>query len=63
MKRLTPILPNVFINLASPIVEIPFGNFFVTTFLGVLPANTLYAHTGLFLREASSIGLQKHVQF
>lgn len=36
--RVTPTLPNLFINLASPIVDIPFHIFFSATLLGLIPA-------------------------
>ncbi|KAG8633398.1 hypothetical protein MANES_18G100900v8 [Manihot esculenta] len=37
--RVTPTLPNLFINLASPIVDIPFHVFFLATLLGLIPAS------------------------
>ncbi|EEF35551.1 conserved hypothetical protein [Ricinus communis] len=37
--RITPTLPNLFINLASPIVDIPFHVFFLATLLGLIPAS------------------------
>lgn len=37
--RVTPTLPNLFINLASPIVDIPFHIFLSATFLGLIPAS------------------------
>lgn len=37
--RITPTLPNLFINLASPIVDIPFHIFFVATLVGLIPAS------------------------
>ncbi|KAF4346042.1 hypothetical protein G4B88_025512 [Cannabis sativa] len=36
--RVTPTLPNLFINLASPIVDVPFPIFFMATLLGLIPA-------------------------
>lgn len=36
--RVTPTLPNLFINLASPIVDIPFHTFFLATVIGLIPA-------------------------
>ncbi|KAK4758455.1 hypothetical protein SAY87_019756 [Trapa incisa] len=36
--RVTPTLPNLFINLASPIVDVPFHVFFFATFIGLFPA-------------------------
>lgn len=37
--RVTPTLPNLFINLASPIVDIPFYIFFLATVIGIIPAS------------------------
>lgn len=36
--RITPTLPNLFINLASPIVDVPFHIFFSATLIGLVPA-------------------------
>lgn len=36
--RITPTLPNTFINMASPIVGIPYGTFLSATILGLIPA-------------------------
>lgn len=37
--RITPTLPNTFINMASPIVDIPFHVFFLATLVGLMPAS------------------------
>ncbi|KAL1343556.1 hypothetical protein AAHE18_09G236400 [Arachis hypogaea] len=37
--RITPTLPNLFINLASPIVDVPFHIFFLATLIGLIPAS------------------------
>jgi len=37
--RITPTLPNLFINLASPIVDVPFHIFFFATLIGLFPAS------------------------
>lgn len=37
--RITPTLPNLFINLASPIVDVPFHIFFFATLIGLIPAS------------------------
>ncbi|KAG8097897.1 hypothetical protein GUJ93_ZPchr0013g37208 [Zizania palustris] len=37
--RITPALPNTFINMASPIVDIPFHIFFAATLIGLIPAS------------------------
>ncbi|XP_057777752.1 uncharacterized membrane protein At4g09580 isoform X2 [Salvia miltiorrhiza] len=36
--RVTPTLPNTFINVASPIVDVPYHIFFLATFIGIIPA-------------------------
>lgn len=36
--RLTPTLPNTFINVASPIVDVPYHTFFLATSIGLIPA-------------------------
>lgn len=36
--RVTPTLPNTFINVASPIVDVPYHIFFFATFIGLVPA-------------------------
>lgn len=36
--RITPTLPNTFINVSSPIVGIPFATFFLATVVGLIPA-------------------------
>lgn len=36
--RVTPTLPNTFINVASPIVNVPYHIFFLATSIGLIPA-------------------------
>lgn len=36
--RLTPTLPNMFINVASPIVNVPYHTFLMATSIGLIPA-------------------------
>lgn len=36
--RVTPTLPNTFINFASPIVDVPYHIFFFATLVGLIPA-------------------------
>ncbi|KAF2564346.1 hypothetical protein F2Q70_00015931 [Brassica cretica] len=38
LSKITPTLPNLFINLASPIVDVPFHVFFLATLVGLIPA-------------------------
>ncbi|KAF2297428.1 hypothetical protein GH714_023426 [Hevea brasiliensis] len=53
--RVTPTLPNLFINLASPIVDIPFHVFFLATFLGLIPASYITVRAGLALGDLKSV--------
>ncbi|XP_024010027.1 uncharacterized membrane protein At4g09580 isoform X2 [Eutrema salsugineum] len=51
--RITPTLPNLFINLSSPIVDIPFHVFFLATLVGLMPAS--YITAGLALGDLRSV--------
>ncbi|XP_057975530.1 uncharacterized membrane protein At4g09580 [Malania oleifera] len=53
--RITPTLPNLFINLASPIVDIPFHVFFMATVIGLIPASYITVRAGLALGELKSV--------
>ena len=44
--RLTPLLPNWFINLSSPVVGIPVTIFATATFFGQMPMNLVYWFSG-----------------
>ncbi|KAF5772565.1 putative SNARE associated golgi family protein [Helianthus annuus] len=54
--RLTPTLPNTFINVASPIVNVPYHIFFLATSIGLIPAAYLTVRAGIALGELRSIG-------
>ncbi|PIA58582.1 hypothetical protein AQUCO_00500486v1 [Aquilegia coerulea] len=54
--RLTPTLPNTFINVASPIVDVPYHIFFFATLIGLIPAAYLTVRAGIALGELRSIG-------
>ena len=54
--RTTPLLPNWFINLSSPIVGISLPYFFVGTFIGLMPMNFIHVNTGKALGDISSFG-------
>ncbi|KYQ89921.1 hypothetical protein DLAC_08489 [Tieghemostelium lacteum] len=49
--RITPFLPNWFINLSSPILDVPLGLFAMGTFLGIMPATFLAVKAGLSIQE------------
>ncbi|XP_024021705.1 uncharacterized membrane protein At4g09580 [Morus notabilis] len=54
--RLTPTLPNTFINFASPIVDVPYHIFFLGTSIGLIPAAYITVRAGLALGQLQSIG-------
>lgn len=54
--RVTPTLPNTFINLASPIVGIPFHIFFFATLVGLIPAAFVTVRAGIALGDLRSMG-------
>ncbi|XP_050234749.1 uncharacterized membrane protein At4g09580 [Mercurialis annua] len=54
--RLTPTLPNTFINVASPIVDIPYHIFFLATFIGLIPAAYVTVKAGIALGELKTMG-------
>ncbi|EEF34726.1 conserved hypothetical protein [Ricinus communis] len=54
--RLTPTLPNTFINVASPIVDVPYHIFFLATFIGLIPAAYVTVKAGIALGELQSLG-------
>ncbi|KAL6979894.1 hypothetical protein U1Q18_021550 [Sarracenia purpurea var. burkii] len=54
--RVTPTLPNTFINVASPIVDVPYHIFFLATFIGLIPAAYVTVRAGIALSELQSVG-------
>ncbi|KAL6909424.1 hypothetical protein ACP4OV_001705 [Aristida adscensionis] len=53
--RITPTLPNTFINMASPIVDIPFHIFFAATLVGLIPASYITVKAGRALGDLRSV--------
>lgn len=49
--RITPLLPNWFINLASPIIGVPLAPFTVGTFFGVAPPSFIAIQAGQTLQN------------
>ncbi|VDM73784.1 unnamed protein product [Strongylus vulgaris] len=49
--RVTPFLPNWFINIASPVLNVPIVHFYLGTFLGVAPPSFLYIQAGSTLEQ------------
>ncbi|CAI9095318.1 OLC1v1031241C1 [Oldenlandia corymbosa var. corymbosa] len=54
--RVTPTLPNTFINVASPIVDIPYHIFFLATAIGIIPAAYVTVRAGIALGDLKSLG-------
>ncbi|XP_017879653.1 transmembrane protein 41 homolog [Ceratina calcarata] len=52
--RMTPLLPNWFINLASPIIGVPLFPFAVGTFFGVAPPSFVAIQAGQTLQNLTS---------
>jgi uncharacterized membrane protein YdjX (TVP38/TMEM64 family) len=52
--RVTPFVPNWFINLTSPIINIPLHSFLVGTFIGVAPPSLIHIQGGKTLNELVS---------
>ncbi|KAH6774069.1 SNARE associated Golgi protein family [Perilla frutescens var. frutescens] len=54
--RVTPTLPNTFINVASPIVDVPYHIFLLATVIGLTPAAFVTVRAGIALGELQSVG-------
>jgi uncharacterized membrane protein YdjX (TVP38/TMEM64 family) len=52
--RATPIVPNWFINIASPLFGVPYRYFFIATALGIIPAVFTFVQAGVTLQELSA---------
>ncbi|XP_076765399.1 transmembrane protein stas [Xylocopa sonorina] len=52
--RVTPLLPNWFINLASPIIGVPLAPFAIGTFFGVAPPSFVAIQAGQTLQNLTS---------
>ncbi|XP_076312897.1 transmembrane protein 41A-A-like [Tachypleus tridentatus] len=53
--RLFPMTPNWFLNMASPIVNIPLHLFFLSVFFGLMPYNYICVQTGALLSQIQSL--------
>ncbi|EGC32247.1 hypothetical protein DICPUDRAFT_81895 [Dictyostelium purpureum] len=51
--RITPFLPNWFINLASPLLDVPISTFAIGTFIGIMPATFLAVKAGISIQNIS----------
>lgn len=54
--RITPLVPNWLLNLASPIVGVPSKHFFLATLFGLMPANILHINMGAEIASMKQIG-------
>lgn len=54
--RITPFLPNWFINIASPVLNVPLWPFYVGTFIGVAPPSFGFISAGVELYELTTTG-------
>uniref|UniRef100_A0A8C1NSX2 Transmembrane protein 41B n=1 Tax=Cyprinus carpio TaxID=7962 RepID=A0A8C1NSX2_CYPCA len=54
--RITPFLPNWFINITSPVINVPLGIFFLGTFLGVAPPSFVAINAGTTLYKLTTAG-------
>ncbi|TNV79448.1 hypothetical protein FGO68_gene6878 [Halteria grandinella] len=54
--RVTPLLPNWFINISSPILNVPLSKFALATFIGLMPMNVVHVKTGLMLNDLQQVG-------
>lgn len=52
--RITPIFPNWFINISSPVIDVPFSPFFLGTLFGVAPPSCVYIGAGKTLNELTA---------
>lgn len=52
--RITPFLPNWFINIASPHLNIPIYTFFFGTFFGVAPPSFIHVQAGKAIQQLST---------
>lgn len=54
--RVTPTLPNTFINFASPIVDVPYHTFLLATVIGLIPAAYVTVRAGIAIGDLRSVG-------
>ncbi|XP_005105788.1 transmembrane protein 41B isoform X2 [Aplysia californica] len=52
--RITPFLPNWFINITSPVIDVPLFTFFLGTLFGVAPPSFVFIQAGTTLNKLTS---------
>nr|CDS17404.1 transmembrane protein 41B [Echinococcus granulosus] len=55
--RLSPIIPNWLVNISSPLLGVPLVDFFMGTFIGVIPLSLFFVKAGTMLQELTDIGV------
>lgn len=55
--RITPLVPNWFINITSSVVGVPYRTFLAASLIGLLPYTYLLVSMGLTINEIQQIGL------
>ncbi|PHJ23297.1 snare associated golgi protein [Cystoisospora suis] len=53
--RISPVFPNLFINAAAPLLEVPFDVFFTATLLGLMPNTVVFVSMGSALTSLDSL--------
>lgn len=63
--RVTPTLPNTFINVASPMVDVPYHIFFLATFIGLIPAAYVTVRVCWIINDycLHFLGMGEHKQY
>lgn len=52
--RITPFLPNWFINIVSPVIGVPLLPFWIGSFFGVAPPSFVFIQAGTTLQQMTS---------
>ncbi|VUZ57006.1 unnamed protein product [Hymenolepis diminuta] len=55
--RLSPIVPNWLVNISSPLLGVPLVDFFMGTFIGVVPLSLFFVKAGTMLQELTDVGV------
>lgn len=53
--RLFPMSPNWFLNMSSPVLEVPLVQFFFSVLIGLMPYNFICSQTGCILAQLNSL--------
>jgi len=61
--RITPLVPNWFINVSAPLLAVPLHTFVAATFLGLIPGNYIHITTALQLQALGEGSVSKRPFF